>query len=134
MRALIVKGKEHFTRNITYCMQVRYPDTTFIKTEKGANTLSLLENESPDLIFLGDNPNTILSIDLISKIREFSKVPLIVMIEEQNESRELELLEAGADDFVFKTFRAIDFLVRIGSILQRNKKFTTKRESAININ
>lgn len=76
----------------------------------------------PDLILLdlglpdGDGN------DLITEVRTYSRVPIIVLSARVNESDKVRALLAGADDYLTKPFSANELLARVEVSLRRNQQ------------
>jgi two-component system KDP operon response regulator KdpE len=59
------------------------------------------------------------TIEIISKIREFSDVPLIILSEVETDMEIARGLEAGADEYITKPFSPIELLARIRALFRR---------------
>jgi two-component system KDP operon response regulator KdpE len=59
-------------------------------------------------------------LDVISAIRTWSPVPIIVLTARTAESQRLAAFEMGADDYVLKPFSAPELLARARAILRRH--------------
>lgn len=85
-----------------------------------AEGLEAVVKQKPDIVLLDLNLPDGYGLDLLRRIREFSDVPVIVLSVKDKESDKIELLEAGADDYVTKPFGMGELLARIRAILRRN--------------
>lgn len=74
----------------------------------------------PDVVLLDLNLPDGYGLDLLKRIREFSDVSVIVLSVKDKEADKIELLEAGADDYITKPFGMGELLARIRAILRRN--------------
>ena len=52
-------------------------------------------------------------IEVIRRLREWAKVPIIVLTVREHEGDKIEALDAGADDYVTKPFHMGELLARI---------------------
>lgn len=75
----------------------------------GAAELVILDLGLPD----GDG------IEVCRTLREYSKVPVIVLSVERTDKRKIEALDAGADDFITKPFSMGELLARMRAALRR---------------
>jgi two-component system, OmpR family, response regulator RegX3 len=84
-----------------------------------ARGLELFESRSPDLVLLdvmlpdGDGR------DLLRRIRETSRTPVIMLTARGEEMDRVLGLELGADDYVTKPFSAAELAARIRAVLRR---------------
>ena len=58
--------------------------------------------------------------DLISQIRSFSDVPLIVIGQSDDVMDKVKALEMGADDWVSPSFIPMEFIAKVNAILRRH--------------
>lgn len=82
--------------------------------------LDAVVKQKPDLVLLDLNLPDGYGLGLLKRIREFSDVPVIVLSVKDKEADKIELLEAGADDYMTKPFGMGELLARIRAILRRN--------------
>ena len=85
-----------------------------------AMALAQLEHSTPDLIILDIVIPGIDGLELIRRVRQVSKVPMMIVSAKADMSTKLEALEAGADDYLTKPFGVEELLGRIGAILRRS--------------
>ncbi len=62
----------------------------------------MVETEAPDLVMADSSLPDIATTDLVSKIREFSDVPLIILSDAETEMDRARELETGADEYITK--------------------------------
>jgi len=84
-----------------------------------ADGLDAIVKQKPDVVLLDLNLPDGYGLDLLKRVREFSDVPVIVLSVKDKESDKIELLEAGADDYITKPFGMGELLARIRAILRR---------------
>ena len=84
-----------------------------------ARGLELFETRSPDLVLLdvmlpdGDGR------DVLRRIRETSRTPVVMLTARSDEMDRVLGLELGADDYVAKPFSAAELAARIRAVLRR---------------
>ena len=91
----------------------------------------MVETESPDLVMVDSSLPDIDTLELISKIREFSDVPLIVLYEAETDLDRAKGLEAGADEYVTKPLSPVELLARVKALLRRTRGVGFKPEHVI---
>lgn len=102
----------------------------YIETDKGVEAIALSMSHKPDLIILDLGLPDIDGIDVITSIREWSKIPIIIVSARENERQKIEALDKGADDYLTKPFGIGELLARIRvslrhSIVSANAKDNT---------
>jgi DNA-binding response OmpR family regulator len=99
----------------------------------GTEALMCLENETWHMILLDLMIPGISGEEVILKIREITKAPIIVVSAKTAKKTKLELLEKGADDFICKPFDPDDLVARVNSNLRRYLEFSIDMEKKNNI-
>jgi DNA-binding response OmpR family regulator len=86
----------------------------------GQKAIQFIADKKPDLVLLDVILNQELGLDIIRKIRQFSRVPVIMVSGRRTAEEDLVLgLDVGADDYLFKPFSLTELLARIRAILRR---------------
>jgi two-component system, OmpR family, KDP operon response regulator KdpE len=133
MKVIIIGGKDQILKDVTFCLQVRYPEIMILNISEGIQGLKTLEMESPDLVLVDSSLPDIKTLDLIVKVRDFSDVALVILSSQQTELERAELLEAGADDYVNMPFSPIEFLSKIAALLRRTMRTGFKAHRVLTI-
>jgi two-component system KDP operon response regulator KdpE len=60
--------------------------------------------------------------EVVERIRSWSSVPIIVLSVRSGEAQKVQLLEAGADDYVVKPFGMAELLARVRAALRRQSR------------
>ncbi len=76
----------------------------------------------PDLIILDLGLLDIDGIEVITRLREWTATPIIVLSVREHESDKIKALDAGADDYVTKPFSMGELLARIRVALRHTAK------------
>ena len=72
----------------------------------------------PDLIVLDLGLPDLEGMEVVKQIREWSKVPIIILSVKDQEQDKIDVLDAGADDYVTKPFSMGELLARIRTELR----------------
>jgi two-component system KDP operon response regulator KdpE len=91
-----------------------------MSTAEGATGVDIVEAESPDLVIMDPNLPDVDGFDVVTQIRGFSDVPLILLSTRDGEIEKARGLELGADDYIIKPFNPIDLLARVRAVLRRS--------------
>ncbi|MBU3173646.1 response regulator transcription factor [Clostridium estertheticum] len=95
----------------------------------GTEALMCVENEWWDMILLDLMIPGISGEEVIVKIREITKAPIIVISAKTFKKTKVELLEKGADDFICKPFDLDEVVARVNSNLRRYLEFCTNEKN-----
>jgi len=119
MKVLVIGASQEVVKNISFCLQLRWPNAIIVSAPDASKGIELIEAESPDLV-MADFPLTDMNgLDLVGEIREFSDVHLIILMGEGTEMDRAKILEAGADDYITKPFGVLDVLPKVRALLRR---------------
>jgi len=87
----------------------------------GREAIRRFEDERPDLVLLDLAMPGVDGADVCRRIRAAGDTPIIVVSGESDLEVTVELLDAGADDYVRKPFRAAELLARTRSVVRRRR-------------
>lgn len=89
------------------------------EAENGSLGLAAAAANRPDLILLDLGLPDMDGVEVIRRLREWSKVPIIVLSVREREDEKVKALDAGADDYLTKPFGIGELLARIRAALRR---------------
>jgi DNA-binding response OmpR family regulator len=133
MKVLVIEDNRQVVKDISFCLQVRYPDVGVFSTADKQKGIEMVETELPDLVMIDSSLPDINALDLVSKIREFSDVPLIILSEAETDMDRAQGLEMGADDYITMPFSPIELLARVRALLRRTQGLSFKPEHLVSI-
>lgn len=120
MKVLIIDRKSDLVKHITFCLQIRYSDLEVVVAHDTDSGISIIESESPDLVFLGCTLPAMDCTGMIGEIRDFSDVGLILVTGlETTDMERAEYLDAGADECIEMSFSPIEVLSRVKALMRR---------------
>jgi DNA-binding response OmpR family regulator len=90
-----------------------------VKAEDGAAALTAFQREQPDLAVLDINLPKMNGFELAQKLRERSRIPLIMLTARSEEEDVVRALSIGADDYLSKPFSPKILLARVKALLRR---------------
>jgi len=105
----------------------------YIETDKGNEAIALSMSYNPDLIILDLGLPDIDGIEVIAKIREWSKIPIIIVSARENERQKIEALDKGADDYLTKPFGIGELLARIRVSLRHRTTNQTENKDTFKV-
>lgn len=119
MKILVIEDNQELVDNLCLCLKLVWPQVNIIVTAKAAKGIELVEAGSPDTVILSLELPDMDGFDVLTQIRSFSDVPIIVLSARQAEMDKVKALEMGADDYITKPFGPIDLLARVKALLRR---------------
>ena len=87
--------------------------------ENGQKGLELLALQGADLVILDLGLPDLDGYEVLSELRTWSHVPVIVLSVRANEEEKVKLLDAGANDYVTKPFSVQELMARIRVLLRQ---------------
>jgi two-component system KDP operon response regulator KdpE len=84
----------------------------------GADAIRMIANAAPDVVLLDLGLPDMDGKDVITQVRGWSKVPIIIVSARDRENQKIEALDLGADDYVNKPFGIGELLARIRTALR----------------
>ena len=86
---------------------------------RGQEMLSILESEPVDLVLIDLKLPGESGLELARRVREMSRVPILILSGQSAEADRVMGLELAADDYVTKPFSLRELLARIRALLRR---------------
>jgi two-component system KDP operon response regulator KdpE len=84
-----------------------------VEAERAAESVMLMTSHNPELVLLDLGLPDGDGIDLARQLREWSRVPIIVISARGREDDKVAALDAGADDYLTKPFGVNELLARM---------------------
>ena len=100
----------------------------YLDTDTGEKGLALIMSHSPDVVLLDLGLPDMDGLKIISQIRMWSDIPIIVVSARGQERDKIEALDLGADDYITKPFGISELLARIRVSIRHLIKMTNKTE------
>jgi len=86
------------------------------------SALDSIQLWTPDVVITDLAMPEMDGIELCRKVREFSRVPIIVLSVKGDEQAKVQALDSGADDYVTKPFGMSELLARVRALLRRSER------------
>ena len=128
-RILVVDDEPRYVRAIQITLEVSGYEV--LAARDGATAIELAVTEEPDLIILDIRMPGMDGYEVCRRIREFSKVPIIMLTALAEDADKVKGLDTGADDYVTKPFSADELLARVRAALRRAELSEHKEPSPV---
>ncbi len=90
-----------------------------IEAATGAEGVDLAATERPELVVLDLGLPDMAGIDVCREIRRWATMPIVVLTARHAVEEKVQLLNAGADDYVTKPFSIVELTARVQAQLRR---------------
>ncbi len=115
-RILIVDDESQLLRALRINLRARHYEVD--TAADGATALSAVARRSPDVVVLDLGLPDIDGLEVITGLRGWTQVPIIVLSGRADPANKIQALDAGADDYVTKPFNMDELLARIRAALR----------------
>lgn len=92
---------------------------TVFEASCGQDALRMAVDNRPDLVILDLGLPDIDGVEVTRRIREWSRIPIIILSVRNQEQNKIEALDTGADDYLTKPFGVGELLARIRVVMRR---------------
>jgi len=118
VKVLIAESGRETVDDISLVFNMCLPHWKLITTDSGKECLDMAKNNSLDMVILGDLAD-MSGLDVIEKIRGYSKVPVMVLSNIDDEPSVVKAFDLGADGYMTKPFHQLELIARVRVILRR---------------
>ena len=98
-----------------------------------AEATAAVRETSPDLILLDLGLPDLDGVSACRQLREDTRVPIVVLTARHSEQDTVQLLNAGADDYITKPFSTAELVARVHAQIRRAQLYQTYSPAAIRI-
>ena len=113
---LVVDDEPQIRRFLRVTLEAH--DFRIVEAESGREGIRLAALEKPDAVILDLGLPDMDGQEAIARLRDWSRVPIIVLSVRADEADKIAALDAGADDYVTKPFGTGELLARIRAALR----------------
>jgi len=130
-RVLVVDDEPQIRRALRVVLRANGCAVTDVGTGEAA--LDAVASEPFDVMILDLGLPDMDGVEVCRRLREWSRLPVIVLSVEDEEETKIRALNEGADDYVTKPFSAPELMARMGSTLRRASWETAPDEPIISV-
>jgi len=117
VKVLVVDDEPQIRRALRTSLEAHGYEVATVGT--GEEGVVASADQQPDLVLLDLGLPDMDGTEVIRRVRGFSDVPVIILSVRDAQSDKVAALDAGADDYVTKPFRAPELGARIFGLLRR---------------
>ncbi len=117
MKILVVDDDAQLSSIISFAL--KREGWMVVTARDGEAALQVWESEQPDLVLLDINLPRLSGHEVLSRIREVSRTPVIMLTVRADEEDVVQGLDLGADDYIAKPFSPKTLLARIRAVMRR---------------
>jgi two-component system KDP operon response regulator KdpE len=121
MKIIVIEDDKNIASMITLTLRIRWPEAEIENSYLGRDGISAIETQNPDLVILDLGLPDMNGFDVIREIRQFSNVSIIILTVHREDDDIIAGLELGADDYIIKPFKQLEFLSRIKAVMRRRE-------------
>lgn len=92
---------------------------TVFEATTGQEALAAVVNHRPDVVILDLGLPDIEGIEVTTRLREWTQIPIIILSVRGQETDKIAALDAGADDYLTKPFGVGELMARLRVVLRR---------------
>ena len=119
MKTLLFGGSKDLSQTISLILKVRWPELVLLHATESREVIELIYREQPDIVMLQHGVASVDCFDLISQVRSFSDVPIIVLSQSDDVVDKIRALEMGADDWIAQSSVPMEFIAKVNAVLRR---------------
>ncbi|HZU14574.1 MAG TPA: response regulator transcription factor [Chloroflexota bacterium] len=118
-KILIADDEPDVAAMVAYGVRMMWPDADVVLAQSGTEALRGFSRELPDLVVLDVSLPPPDGFDVLSRIRQISQVPIMMLTVRGATSDKVHAFDLGADDYLTKPFDHLELLARLRALLRR---------------
>jgi len=127
VKVLLFSESGELCTTIPIILKVRWPNLCLFSTSEARECLQLIHREQPCVVLLHLDSRPEGCFDLISEIRSFSSVLVIVISQRDDTMDEVRALEMGADGWIAQSSVPMEFVAQVNALLRRCPLYSNSR-------
>jgi len=117
MRALIIDDEPHIRRLLAIALGSKGWEV--FEAPNGFEGIQLVMGAKPDIVLLDLNLPDMNGIEVLRELRAWSSIPVVIISVRNAQDDIIDLLDAGADDYIIKPFYTDEVLARLSAVCRR---------------
>ncbi len=133
MKLLIAEDTPEIARAVAYGARLTWPDCGVTIAGSGEEALAWFHEQRPDLVVLDVQMPPPDGFEVCRRIRESSRVPILMLTVRDETLDKVHALDLGADDYLTKPFDHLELLARLRALVRRSSTPPTPTETAFTV-
>ena len=130
MKLLVIDDDPAICDALRVAFTFQRRDCRVVSAEDGKSGLQAFFERQPDVVVLDINMPRMNGLEVLTRIRESSNTPVIMLSGRDGELDVVRALEMGADDYVTKPFSCLELVARVRAQARRSEVATTSGAEA----
>ncbi len=118
-KILIIEDDRAICNFMRRVLEANSYETLIVNT--GREAISMLASHCPDVVILDLGLPDMDGMDVLTDLRRWSLMPVIVVSARTDEREKVRVLDAGADDYITKPFGTSELLARIRTAIRHTR-------------
>ena len=114
--ALVIDDEQQIRKLLRILLEEEY---RVFESESGRQGLSDIAARRPDVVLLDLGLPDMDGMVVLKRLREWSRVPVLILSVREGPDDKVAALDGGADDYVTKPFESVELLARLRAIQRR---------------
>ena len=119
--ALVIDDEQQIRKLLRILLEEEY---RVFESESGRQGLSDIAARRPDVVLLDLGLPDMDGMVVLKRLREWSRVPVLILSVREGPDDKVAALDSGADDYVTKPFESVELLARLRAIQRRGASGT----------
>jgi DNA-binding response OmpR family regulator len=113
IKTLLIEDDAHIRDAVRFFLRIYWPEIELHLANDGRSGIDMLKANPPDLVLLDLGLPDISGYEVMTQVRSFSQVPIIILTAMMDREYIIKAIQNGANDYVVKPFKQPDLLCRI---------------------
>ena len=122
LKLLIAEDARDVADVVAFGARMVWPDCQVTIAADGEEALRRFEEERPDLVVLDVSMPPPDGLEVCRRIREASRVPILMLTARDSTLDKVRALDLGADDYLTKPFDHLELLARLRALVRRSNE------------
>ena len=121
-KLLIAEDAREVAEVVAFGARMNWPECRVTIAADGEEALGRFEEERPDLVVLDVSMPPPDGFEVCRRIREASRVPILMLTARDSTLDKVRALDLGADDYLTKPFDHLELLARLRALVRRSSE------------